>query len=588
AAATSAQPPSRGGEKPGEGKPVGPVEVGPSLLAETVHLTGTPASDAYINYNHSLEEQKKLVFSPKASDKDRCIFALTAGFFTMRYGQNDALAGEARRALDAAGSSDEISECQLAEVSLALAAGKLDDAVEPVEELLRKDPQNSDAMLLKGEMLIQRKQHAAAAQILRQAMMLRSSQPRLTYALARAQLLDGKVLEGRQRMEEVLQLDEDHPLATMAMAEELRSREKYADAVRILRRMTNEDRPLGPNLLLANAHQLTADMLTRQGKSDDAVRELTQALTRKPGNVEILLELGKLYNQRGQYEQALQQYDSINSLGKPNLDAHIGQIRCLLALRKLSEANEVIIAARREWPENPQLPYYQGIVQEERGAIDKAREEYQNALKQDPHFFYPTIRLARLFLREGKKDEALKAMLKAVKENTKAGVLQDGLGELYITLNDLPRARTAFEKALELDPLLHIARFHLASTLLNLGESQAALEQFLKVQASGNDALEVHYGLARTLQALGQFDQAIEEYNAVLALDEDNDEYSFAAGTAYFEKGEYEKARQRFNQALALNSKLHRAHFLTGLAFLREGNAVQAEKRFRIAVEDFR
>jgi len=554
-----------------------------------VKVNGIPQTDSFLGYTRALAEMKRGALAKDAPDKERCLYALTVGLYQLRYGHEPARDKEAREALEATGGdTDETPLYLTAELALDIAAGKGEEIDERLEKLRATEAENPDFLLVNAEYLVRKKDYAPAVQLLRKGMMLRSADARLTYLLAKTQLLDGKVQEGRQRMNEVLQLDPEHPLALLAVATELRNREKLGDALRMARRVTSPRRPLGPIALQAKAHILAADLLVRQGKSDDAVKELTRALTQKPNDGELMNELAKLHYQRGQYELAMQQYEAINALDKPTLEATIGLIRCYLAQRKLSQANEAIVAARRTWPDDPQLPYYQGMVHEERGKIDRAREEYQASLKLDAKFFFPTIKLARLFLRDGKKDEALKAMLRAVKDNPKAAVLQDGLGELYITLGEFQKAKKAFEKALDLDPQLHIARFHLASVLINLGEFKQALTQLMKVQAAGNDTLELHYGLARVYQSLKKYDQAIEEYNAVLALDPNNEEYAFAAGTAYFEKKDYEKARTRFDQALTLNSKIHRAHFLTGMSYLHQNNPTQAEKRFRIAVEDFR
>ena len=550
---------------------------------------GVPATDSYVGYIKAMARLKQRALSKDADDKERCTFALTTGFFLLRYGYEKAREFDAREALDATGGdTDETAPYRLAKVALDLTRGKWDDVEEELVKLVEDHPENADVFLLEGELLIRREKYTEAEAALRKALMARSGDPRLVYVLAKSQILAGHVKEGRQRMAEVLQMDEQHPLAILGVAKSMRAEERYAEAVRLLRRLSDEKAPLGPPSLQAEAHRMAGDILVRQGKGEDAVREMTQALAKKEGDAEILADLGRLYYQRGQYMAAFQQYVTINTLGQPRLDATIGQIRSLLAMRKLGEASEAIIKARRKWPKDPQLPYYQGIVFEERDHIKKARAEYQTALGKDPQFFFPTIRLARLLLRERKKKAAKKAILKAVQKNPKAAVLHDGLGDLYVSLGELDEARKSFERAIEIDPDLQSANYNLASVLLNLGEHDTSLQQFLKVQAMGNDTLDLHYGLARSYQALKRFDKAIEEYNAVLALDPDNEEYAFAAGTAYFEKGDYEKARQRFHQTLTLDSKLHRAHFLTAMSFLRQGNPVQAEKRFRIALEYFR
>ncbi len=550
---------------------------------------GVPMSDSYSRYLEALADLKKKIREEGAVDETRCAFALTSAFFVIRYGDDGVRLAEARKALDKV--SDEGKEsalCRTASAGLLVAARKRKAAQENLKALLEDDPRNADAFYLEAELLVQKGQTARAIRVLKDGMMLRDSDPRLTYAMAKAKLSLGSRKEGRQLMEELLQKDPDHPWALMFEADVLVTEGKLDQALEILRRICSKDKPQAPPALQARAHQMIASILVKQGKGDEAVRELDRALDKKKGDVDILADLGRLYHQRGQYMAAYEQFKTINNLGSPQLDASIGQIRALLAMRKLGEASEEIHKARKLWPKDARLPYFKGLVLEERGRTKEARERYEEALAADPKFYLPTVRLAQLLLKEGKTKEAIETIEEAISKNPRAAVLYDGLGDVYLRMGKLDKAKQAFEKALELDPKLESARFNLASTLLNMKRYKAALRHFKRVQRMGNDTIELHYGLARAYQALKRYDEAIQEYNSVLALDPDNEEYAFVAGTAYFEKGEYDKARERFDQALTLDSRLHRAHFLAGLSYLKEGNPRAAEGRLRLALEYFR
>jgi len=572
-----------------EGTAGGPTKPAPpSPAAPAVSLSGLPPSDGYLAYSKALASVRKQATSPGASDRQRCQYGLVAAASMLRYGFDQKAERSVQEVIaEASSEAQESLECRAAVAGTLVASGKLDKAA-PAVNRLAKEERSALTLLLKGELLLRQEKAGAAVRALREALFLKSGEPRVLFALAKAQAVAGQNKESGQRFQELVERDPDHPLALMELAEVRHKEEKLGEAVRLLQRINDEQRPLGPAELQAQAHRRAADLLVRQGKGEDAIREMTRALAKKKGDVEILYDLAKLYYQRGQYMAAQQQFTTINTLGEPQLEASLGEIRSLLAMRKLGEASEAIVKARRTWGDDPQLPYYQGVLLEERGRIEPARKAYEEALKADPHFYRPTIRLARLWLRQGKKKEAHDAMRKAVRKNPKAAVLHDGLGDLYVTLGKLAKARGSFEEALRLNPDLESARMHLASTLLELGEYGASLKQFQRLQSQGNDSLELHFGMARSYQGLKRYDEALEEYNAVLALDPDNEDFAFATGSAYYEKGDFAKARERLDHALRLDSKLHRAHFLSGQSFLREGNATEAEKRFRIAIEYFR
>jgi tetratricopeptide (TPR) repeat protein len=83
-------------------------------------------------------------------------------------------------------------------------------------------------------------------------------------------------------------------------------------------------------------------------------------------------------------------------------------------------------------------------------------------------------------------------------------------------------ARALLERVLELDPGDASARFNRASALRNLGEPEAALEEFLAVRPTFDDQAIYHANLGRTHEDLGQDAQAVTAYRRTLELDPGN------------------------------------------------------------------
>jgi parvulin-like peptidyl-prolyl isomerase len=86
------------------------------------------------------------------------------------------------------------------------------------------------------------------------------------------------------------------------------------------------------------------------------------------------------------------------------------------------------------------------------GNTKKAKELYQEALKQQPQNGYLYGDLARLADQDKKPDEALKYYEDAVKYAPGEAVFHFSLGELYQKKNETEKAVAAFQKASDLEP----------------------------------------------------------------------------------------------------------------------------------------
>lgn len=232
--------------------------------------------------------------------------------------------------------------------------------------------------------------------------------------------------------------------------------------------------------------------------------------------------------------------------------------------RPIAEETEIARASEHAFPESageeeaageaqtPAMLFNLGIVLENQGQLEQAREKYEAALALDPGYYVARCNLARILNLQGRPDlaavhfrqalevnpghlqgliglgDSLRALQRpaeaeglyrrAVAVDSGAGRAWLGLGLSLAEQNRLREAVPAFHKAVEVEPEEADAWFCLAQALLFLGQTDEAILDFRRCLAVRSDHLGARNGLADALAKRGEFAEAEKLYRSVLEL----------------------------------------------------------------------
>jgi tetratricopeptide (TPR) repeat protein len=192
----------------------------------------------------------------------------------------------------------------------------------------------------------------------------------------------------------------------------------------------------------------------------------------------------------------------------------------------------------------------------ESGQHDVAVEWFSRAIKQDPKAEYLS-NLATALQRQGRHDEAAKAMDKAVQLRPDDAGLWTNFG---LVLDDDARPSDAllcFQHALQLDPNHLAAAFRSAILLQRSGKPEEALVQFDLC-----DRLRPHHATtiasrALVLRDLERYEDYLAEGKRAHALDPDNAEICNNVADALVMLGRFEDALEWLNQTIQLGPSLN-------------------------------
>jgi tetratricopeptide (TPR) repeat protein len=194
----------------------------------------------------------------------------------------------------------------------------------------------------------------------------------------------------------------------------------YYGAVHLLESVVDSGRAF------ADVHHLLGVSLSLLGQTERALTELERALELNPRYVEALIHRGLVLNELGRTEEAEEAFHSASSsLGGPS--AGLPAPAAAQLANRHAELAETYAAA---------------------GALDRAIEQYRQALELGPEFQDLRYRMARLLLEVGRALEAREALEEVVRARPSFVDAEAALGLAHYLSGDAAGAREIWEACL--------------------------------------------------------------------------------------------------------------------------------------------
>lgn len=164
---------------------------------------------------------------------------------------------------------------------------------------------------------------------------------------------------------------------------------------------------------------------------------------------------------------------------------------------------------------------------------------------------------ARLFhgqgvslLKDGRYEEAIANFRKALEEDLSHAGAHGNMGLAYERLGDLPRAKQAYLRAIELQSDFEQAHFNLARLALsegNVDQAISSLRWTIEISPDHADALNL---LGMELGKAGKFGEAQAHLEKAVQVEPDFSEAHNNLGTVYAAQGDLGKAVEQFREAV--------------------------------------
>jgi tetratricopeptide (TPR) repeat protein len=280
-------------------------------------------------------------------------------------------------------------------------------------------------------------------------------------------------------------------------------------------------------LVRARLYLAAAGLFLSQNNLDAARREAEMALTQAPETVEALLMLGFVYEQTGDVVSAVERYTSALKLDPGNINALRSRARANFGLHRDREAIEdleqlcdlgldgdgarirLAVASLRlgeldtaqghyrkaldlnlEALDEAQVRHHLGLIEDRKGLLERAVEEYRTALALDPSLVAARLDLASSLHRLGQHQEAAELYRQVIEVEPKNVLARQGEADALASLGRWREARQRLEQGWQAIPesgeLLHaLARLLASADDPEVRDGERALDLAQRILRAG-------------------------------------------------------------------------------------------------------
>jgi len=431
---------------------------------------------------------------------------------------------------------------------------RYDEARKLNNEILKVSPQDTDALLYRGELEIAAGDASSAILTLQAVLKGEPNNAAAHYQLGLAFQALGNFESAESEWREAVRLrpefiEAQRSLALLAM--------RQGD-METLESATTQLIHLQPSSPEGYALRALSEINTKH--FEDAEQDAHKAIAADPRSHLGYVQLGNLRLMQKQYGEASKAYQDALDRDPNSTDALRGLMNTYLAQNQVDKALAVANAQIAKSPANGSFYYLLGsVLFREKKDLSGAEAAFNRSLELDKNNLGTMIELAKVQAAKGETDQAIAIYQQAIKDHPRVPDFYILLGELYGSKRDWTKAQEAYQKALEVKPNDPIASNNLANVILRTGgnaDQAMSLAQVARQQMPDSPAAADTLGWA--FYQKGAYRSAISMLQEALKLQEKNKAPESAAihyhlGLAYQKTEQPALARQQLERALKIN-----------------------------------
>lgn len=458
-------------------------------------------------------------------------------------------------------------------------AGRLAEAEAVYNDILRDNPEDANALQLKGLIHAARNETGQAITCMENSLSINPNQPSVHYNLGMLFSNLGRHSEAIGSLTAALNLNPNHLQASLMLASSLRQEGRLEDAEQQLELLLIRKQ----DYALAHIHK--GLVLQAMKKPDEAIKAYNTAITLEPDNADARYNRGVAYEVLGEKDKAQQDFLQAAKLNPSLAGAHYNLGVHAKKADELEAARTHFSAACAAKPDYIEALNNLGTVEQALGNYDAAKEAYDQVLRLNPGFAEAWYNFALLHQQQNQIEAALEAYQKALSINNKLPEAHFNIGVLEHGLGRLDMARAAYEKAISLKKDFAPAYSRLASILVVQGDPKKGEKMArLAVRYAKNDPESLH-SLGLALKHQDRLEEAKINFQKCLQYKPDYAGAHLNLANVYKEMGELEQATAHYRTALELSPDYAESYNNLGNIHLIQGEKKNAEEMFRKAVE---
>jgi tetratricopeptide (TPR) repeat protein len=293
--------------------------------------------------------------------------------------------------------------------------------------------------------------------------------------------------------------------------------------------------------------------------------------------------------QAGNYASAAHLFERLEQASPGTTDSLLYEAKALIHLQEFPQAEQALRAYIRLHRDSSDALYLLGFVLHRQNQPAESLQTYTRAAAITP----PTgddLKVVGLnYVLLGDYADAIKWLRKSVELDPKNKDAWYYLGRAYYTKAQLPEARGAFLKVLEIHPHDIKAQTNLGLILETGGQTEAAVEAYrtaITWQEKGEEPSEQSYAnLGSLLLDQGRAQEGLSVLEKAVAIAPRNAFCRLKLGIAYRQLGRLEDSQQQLTQAVTLEPDNAVAHYQLGRTYKENHLLEKAQAEFNRTAE---
>lgn len=433
--------------------------------------------------------------------------------------------------------------------------GRADQAHKSLDELLRREPLNRLALVLKGRLLLIEKKNDQALDFAKRAL---ASDPEHSseahYLLALVYQNRGQLEESESEFKQVMKVAPSSASAAVALSQLYSLKNKRTAAIEFAEQAVK----LAPNSIDTRVTLVRA--VLANGDMARADREIRAMLAQFPTSAPVQVQAGALFIARRDIVAARAAFSRALELDPSSADALTGLVALDLGSNNVRVALDRLNAFLVKAPDNAGVWFLTAKAYNLTGDSVQAERALLKTIQLDPGRVQAFAMLGDLHAARGRLDVALQQFQGWVTREPRSIAAQTMVGLTLERMNKVQEAKQVYERLLTMDRHASIAANNLAWLYAETGgniDQATDLAQMAKSQAPDQPAFNDTLGWIYYKKDL--VEQAVPLLQQSLEKDPDNALTHFHLGMAYAKAGEDTKAIEELKKALALDPKLYTA-----------------------------
>ena len=428
---------------------------------------------------------------------------------------------------------------------LLILTNRLDEGRKADDEILKAYPNDSDALIFRGQIQVRQGDAKGAITTLQTVIKNDPDNPTAHYHLGVAYGQLGHAEQARAEWERALQLnpnltDAIRALATLAL--------RQGDMPTLQQRASQliQQQPASPE-----GYAMRAFSFTRRSQFTSAEPDASKAISLAPQDAAGYLQMGNLRLAQKQYSAAEKAYQRALNFAPGSPDALSGLMNTYLSQKQVDKAVEAANAQIAKVRNNSGFYDLLGtVLLKHTKNLAGAEAAFRKAIELDKNNQQALIMLGQVQTAEGAATQAIATYERALQDNPGNISFYILLGDLYNSQHDLAKAQDAYHKALAIDSNNPMASNNLAYLLLQNG---------------------------------GDVDQAVSLAQTARSSAPDSPNFADTLGWAFYHKGYYQQSISLFQESMKLAQKANSpdnptVHYHLGLAYEKSGDTTLAKK----------